>query len=262
VIGARVGAPMFVGLMIGILFIDLPDDDVGLENTIQLLFFGSLMQLLLIVLPTLVVVLPEMPVVQKEYRNDCYGARAYYAAKATVETPLQVFPPLVFLLILCPITGLANDADGNFDASTFALLYVAFLFINILAAALANCVAILAPNIDIALTLLPVCLIPLITTSGVLISVGELTWVYRWFSYINFLAYVWELACYGAFHKKVYTVKGEPFTGEQVLTERLSFLWIDPDAESMWKLVLVLCFFIVLLHGVSSAAVRHKLAQV
>ena len=50
-----------------------------------------------------------------------------------------------------------------------------------------------APSLSIAVFAAPLSLLPMILFAGFFKNVSHMTWVFRWFSYVDFQKYVWEM---------------------------------------------------------------------
>ena len=66
----RCGSAVGMGLAMGILYFELPDDATGINERVTLLLFTMLFFAIINALPVVVAVLPELAVVRKEARNN------------------------------------------------------------------------------------------------------------------------------------------------------------------------------------------------
>ena len=66
----RGGSAVGMGLAMGILYFELPDDATGINERVTLLLFTMLFMAIINALPVVVAVLPELAVVRKEARNN------------------------------------------------------------------------------------------------------------------------------------------------------------------------------------------------
>ena len=114
-----------MGLAMGILYFELPDDATGINERVTLLLFMMLFLAIVNALPVVIAVLPELAVVRKEARNNWYSPYSYVPAKLLVETPLLVIPPLIFLAIMGNMSGLTSCQGGGVAGARFFMCYLA-----------------------------------------------------------------------------------------------------------------------------------------
>ena len=96
-LGARFGLTIFLGTLIGIIFLDVGRSDPAIQSNIQSHFGACLIVLLSSMFgtaqPALLAFPAERPVFLREYSTNHYGVVSYFASRLTVEaviTALQV----------------------------------------------------------------------------------------------------------------------------------------------------------------------------
>lgn len=253
----RVGAAVLMGLAMGILYWQIPLNDSGTEQYLSLLLFSMLFLAIVNVLPVVLAILPELAVVTKEVRNNWYSPWAYTPAKLVVETPLLVIPPLLYVLIMGFMTQLVDDG-----ATRFFTLYLAILMVVLAAHAWALLICSVSSSTDIAVLLAPGSILPMAVLSGFFVNQQDMSWIFRWFTYIDFLNYGWQAMAIAGFQGKVFVTSSTPsgtITGAEIIETRLR-LPSSPDLGGYWMNIGIVIAFIVVFRIGAIAAVSHRLA--
>ena len=252
---ARVGSNIVMGVVMGVLYWDLGRGQSDITERIALILFSMIFMMLTAVLPTILTVLPELAVVKKEHANNWYALRPYYLAKLIADTPLLVLPPLLYTLIMSFMTGLH---DGSADR--FFRLYLATLATHVIAHSFAMVISCASPSLAVAIFTVPISILPMILFAGFFKNVTQITWAFRWFSYVSFFRYAWEAFNIAAFEDLPLNlpspVPGVPLTGTFILADRLAFesptgdfadlYWIDIGIIIAYALLLRLIAFFAL----------------
>jgi len=258
----RVGSSVGVAIVMGILYFKMGNDMTAANDTISLLLFSMLFFAIVNALPVVISVLPELAVVHKEVRNNWYAPATYVPAKLVMETPLLVIPPLLYMTIMGNMTTLTweaatseGDALGSTDCGRFFLLYLAVLLCIIATHAWALFICSLAPSTEVAVLLAPGSIMPMALLSGFFKNQQDMTWIFRWFTYINYLNYAWKGMAIAGLTGKEFDVPAATgmSTGNDILDTRLRIHLIAGDGNyigSYWGnmgilLVFVICFRIL-----------------
>jgi len=235
---ARVGSHIIVGLIMGVLYFDVDTSLNGTNERLALLLFSQIFLMLSAVLPTIIVVLPELSVVKKEHRNNWYSVKAYYLAKMIADTPLLLVPAALYLLVMGFMSGLAASDTG----CRFGMLYLGLMLATMAAHAWGMVLSCAAPTLSIAIFLVPTSVMPHVLFAGFFKNIESIPWVFRWFSYIDFMRYAWEAMGIAAFREL--EVAPPYMNGETFMRMRLDFP--HPDMGGYWRsVVIILCFAMV-----------------
>ena len=260
---ARVGSSIVMGAVMGGLYWQLPLGGEGtnaafcdcIADRIALMLFTLIFMMLAAVLPTIISVLPELAVMKKEYLNNWYGLRPYYMAKFVADMPLLIVPPLLYMIIMIPMSHLVD-----FAAPLFFRLYLAALMVTVVAHSFATIISCAAPSLAVAIFCVPISILPMLLFAGFFKNVLETPWVFRWIAYISPFRFGWEAMSVAVFEPLQFDLPsptpGVDVTGEMVLAGRLSLesptgsfndlYWIDIGSMLVYSLVLRVFAFLVL----------------
>lgn len=159
----------------------------GVYGRVGFFFFISINLFMTQVMGTLLTFPVERAVFIREYSSKMYSIPEYYVSKVLVETPFIVFFTIIYTLIIYFTTGLRGEAGPFF-------IYIAALLVHSLVGqSLGYCLGTLFSNINEALGIANVMLMPLILFAGTLISVENMPKYLHWLSYISPLKYTIEI---------------------------------------------------------------------
>jgi len=249
----RVGSALGMGLALGILYFDMGLDDVGMNDRITLLLFALMFLSVVNAIPVVLQVLPELAIVKKEVRNNWYAAHSFIPAKLIIETPLLLIPPCLFVAVSGTMTGMVDDGER------FIYMYIAVLLVVCCAHAWALFIAGIAPSVDIAFLAAPGSILPMAVLSGFFKNQSDMTWVFRWFTYIDFLNYGWQAMATAGLRGLNFTEAAIPLTGEEVITGRLGLH--SASVSNYWTNVAILICFMGFFRGLAIVIVSKKLTS-
>jgi len=150
------------------------------------------------------------------------------------------------------MSNLINSDDG----SRFFKLWLALVLLVSATHAWALVICGLAPRMEIAFLAAPGSIMPMAVLSGFFVNQQDMTWVFRWFSYIDFLSYSWQALANAGFDGMTFS-GGMYRTGEQILTERLHLP--ASGLRAYWINIGVLCGFVIFLRLLGIFLVARKL---
>ncbi|KAI8318552.1 hypothetical protein GQ54DRAFT_321724 [Martensiomyces pterosporus] len=256
-------------VIVGTLFLNLPDNSSGAFTRGGVLFFALLFNSL-----TAQAEIPKAitgrEVVYKHKSFAMYHPAALSLAQTIVDIPFMILQIVVFSCILYWATGLEKTAAHFF---TFMLyLWIGCLCLTAFFRFIGN----VSPNVDIAHTLSGICLLFMILYVGYMIPPHSMHGYFKWIYWINPLAYGFKalasnefrnlrLKCTGAnlvprgpgftnIDNQVCTLQGAVPGQEYVLGKDYLAVGYNFYIDDQWKnFVAVLCFwalFVFLIAGV------------
>ena len=256
----RIGSAVGVSIVLSILYGELDSNFEGINSTISLLLFTMVFLALTSALPVVLSVLPEIHVTQKEVRNNWYRPTSYTPAKFIVETPLLIIPPLLYLAIVGNVTGLTRGNNG----ARFIRVYLACLATVVCTNSWSFLLSSVAPTMQLAVLSAPGSIMPMMLLSGFFVNQRDMTWVFRWATYIDYLNYVWQALAIAGLQDRTYNAPpGAGLdTGEQVLKTRLKL----PDYTGSWKKnywvnIGILAGFILVFRAAAVIVVARRLSR-
>jgi len=255
---ARLGSAMVMSVIMGVLYFDMGTSEKEIPERIALVLFSLLFLSLSSLLPTVIAVLPEMAVVKKEIRNHWYNVKPYYAAKLLADTPLLVLPPLLFLTIM---GSLSNFYNG--EAWRFGALYLVLFAVVLTMHSMGICITVVAPDFGTAIFLVPISMLPQFIFAGFFVNVEDITWVFRWLSYVSVFRYAWEAVCLATFLELPLQipspVPGTNLTGNDVLQGRLGLQ--DAGMGLYWMDVAIVIAFGIFFRVVGFLALKRRVKK-
>jgi len=235
---ARFLSHLVIGIVIGVLYWDLPTDSSSVPDRIAYILFCVIFLMLSVALPTVITFLPERAVFIKEERNKWYSPFAFYAAKGIADLPLQILPLLIYFSISYFMAKYGENGDP--DGSRFGTMLVSLFLLVLMVHAWATLIACVAPDLQTAIFLTPISFMPMLLTMGFFKPIDSISWVLRWFSYFpNFFRPIWTMVSIAGFIDFQFT---DGVNGNQVLSTRLQ---IDPSWDEFYREIGVLLAYFI-----------------
>ena len=183
----RLFVVIFLNTLYALIFLnrgDIDRDDYNLES-----HFGSLANLAISAMfsaiqPILLTFPIERPVFLREYSSGLYTVLPYFLTKTMIEMILN----LGFTFVMMVITYWSIGFNGNF----FTILFI-FWLQGTVGSSLALWLGSLTSNVETAIQLTPLLLVPQILFSGVFLRVELIPSWLRWAQYTCFLKYTINL---------------------------------------------------------------------
>ena len=199
------------GIMFGGIF---SENDKGVQDKVGLLLlctinaaFGG-MGGVLNVFPV------EKNIIKKERVSNAYYLFIYFLAKITTEVPFNLFPAMLFIVLVYFMTGLERTLT-KFLNFTFLLLVE-----NLCAMSAGLWISSLSPTVEVANAIAPALNIIFTLFNGFFITMNDLPNGTKWIADISFTKYVFEGLMYNEFNGQTNDDCNQPpcMTGEQLLT--------------------------------------------
>jgi ABC-type multidrug transport system permease subunit len=178
---ARLIQMIILGILIGLVYLTImrpaESDPLATAQSITgAFFFVAVNMLFSAAMPVLSIFAGERPVFLREYMGGYYGAFSYYWSKTLVELPFNIVFPALFATIAYWMMGFVYSV-------TDWLIFVLFsVLVALTGAAFGICSASVFEDIGVALTAVPLIILPLMLYGGLLINTKT---SFAWLSWIQ-----------------------------------------------------------------------------
>lgn len=146
----------------------------------------------------------ERTIVSAERAKKTYHVLPYFAAKLVAELPVGALFPLLFGVVVYPLTGL------NPKPSRFAKFLGILTLESFVASSLGLAVGAVAPNTEAALAMGPGIMIVFIVFGGVYVNADNVPAGLRWLPNISMIKYCFEALCVNEFKGLEFESSGQP----------------------------------------------------
>ncbi len=253
---ARVVQTIFIGLLVGIIYLNIGYSQASVQNRTGVLFLVLVNTFILSTIGVLFTFPAERTVVLRDQESGLYPISAYFLTKINTDLPFQILFPSLYVTILYFMVDFKNTAEAF-----FVFLVVAVLVSNV-GASLGFLMSGATGSVAVSLSLAPMTFLPLMLFSGFLVNLETVTWALRWIAYINPMRYGFSAIMQSEFTGLVFTCPtGAPpnacpwKTGDQVLSQ------YDLGNLTTWENVAVLVGFLVALRILGVLALRWSISR-
>ncbi|KAK0409790.1 hypothetical protein QR680_004759 [Steinernema hermaphroditum] len=136
--------------------------------------------------PSVNVITGELPIFLREHRSGIYSVDTYYFSKSLAELPQYTILPIIYSIFVYWMTGLQRTI-GSF------IIFAAFnMMQTYVAISMAYAGACTFAEESLALTYMPVIVLPMLVFGGFYISFHSIPTYFKWVSYLSWYRYGFE----------------------------------------------------------------------
>jgi len=238
-IGARFGLTIFLGILIGIIFLKVGETDSSVPTNLQS-HFGALIMVLLMSMfgtaqPALLAFPEERPVFLREYSTNHYSVISYFMARLSMEAFITALQVLVMVLITYFMIG--------FQAG-FGIFFAAVYMLAMSSTALSVLLGCSVEDPKLGQEMLPILFVPQMLFAGFFVTPDLIPSWLRWARYLCTLTYAIRIVLVEEFNNcNTGPTDADKFENDQckMLLENVD---ADPD-ETWWNWLVLLLLFLV-----------------
>ncbi|KXZ56662.1 hypothetical protein GPECTOR_1g597 [Gonium pectorale] len=179
----KLAQTIFLSVVVGLIFLRIGDDQRGVQDRQGSLFFLVVQGMFGSVMGVLTVFGAEKAVFQREYGNRMYGLPAYFISRWLVELPFHVVCPVLSAVICYWLIGYQNKAER------FGWFALTMVLMDTCGAGLGIFVSCLFNDLSVALSVMPMFLLPLMVFSGFFVNSNTIPPYFSWIQYISPMHY-------------------------------------------------------------------------
>jgi len=177
---------VFFGLLMGLMYINLTNNDAGVQDREGLMTAVCIQSAMMSLFPALLTFAQERTMFIQDMTNDLYSAHLYYWSKVVVEFPIHITVPTLYVIIIYFMTDLVRTA------AQFFIFLLIVIVLSYTAQALGMLLSAIFKKAEVALALGPMIAMPLVLVAGLLANTARLEPGWIWFEYMSFFRYAFK----------------------------------------------------------------------
>ncbi|CAE7664022.1 w, partial [Symbiodinium sp. KB8] len=186
---ARLGQTLFLGLLAGLIYLRLENNQQIVQNVNGAMFFVLINQSFSGIFGVMQTFPMERPIFMREHESGCYTVSAYYLAKTCADFAFQLIFPAIFCTLVFWMVGLSdNDSAVEWLAFTGIILLASNTAIS-----LGYLVSTAVPSVDVALAVGPAIVLPFLLFGGLFINLSSIPDWLAWLEYLSWFRYAYNL---------------------------------------------------------------------
>ncbi|ETN70324.1 ABC transporter, ATP-binding protein [Necator americanus] len=130
----------------------------------------------------------ELPIVLRENSNGIYTVTSYFIGKNVAELPQYIVLPALYNVIVYWMAGLVPNIW------TFLFATLISVLVSNVAISISYAVAIIFSSTDVAMTFLPIFVVPMLAFGGFFITYDAIPGYFTWLSKLSYFKYVYYLS--------------------------------------------------------------------
>ncbi|XP_076758724.1 ATP-binding cassette sub-family G member 4 [Xylocopa sonorina] len=253
----RIVVNIFVGLMLGSVFLGSGTDGSRVLNNYNLLFFILIHHMMTTMMLTVVTFPMQMNILLKEHFNRWYSLKAFYTATTLTDLPISIFCCLIFSVIVYFITS------QPLEITRFLMFFSICLLVVFIGQGIGLMIGAVF-NVVNGTFIGPVCAVPMMMFSGFGVSLRDIPIYLEWGTHISFLRYALEGvigALYG-FNRSMLPCKDKDifYCHYKYPSKFLSDIAID--ADQYWNDIAALIVIVVVTRSTAYFLLKWKILSV
>lgn len=249
-IPARFAQALFLALLVGLLYLQIGDNQVSIGDREGSLFFVVMSMSMGSMMSSMVAFQVERPVFIREHSTGCYTTGIYYLAKMVADFPFLTFVPIVQGTITYWMVGYQAVASKYF------IFIAACIMVAIVAHSLGLCLSAASPTLQIAMALGPALFIPLMLLGGFFINSGSIPDWLIWAKYFSPFKYGFQILAQNEFTGLTFTCSASSTSCTTTGEQELSTLDLNNNQGSIWASFLFLFMQYFFFHSVAYFLLR------
>jgi len=242
-----IGQTLFLSILLGLIYLQIDNDATGARDRSGALFFILINQAMAAMMAVVTVFPSEKIIFLREHNNHMYRTTSFFLSKIFAELPFQILYVTLFSVIVYWMVGFQKHFDN------FIIFWVVLILVDQVGESFALLLGIGASNGAVAVSLVPIAIVPFMIFSGYLLNTDKTPPYFIWIEYISFFRYAFRALTINEFkHIEFHCRDSEliggicPVPNGTVILEELNF---DNDTIALNIGVLIIMYVALRLIG-------------